>query len=105
MAWDWNIGVILMVLGINVVGWAFTLGKSAGKAKSGDARAAEQTKAVIALQEDCKQINITLAVVGNRVGTLEGAITNGLTAGVAACNVSIATLQQQVESHANRDLG
>jgi len=96
MTWDWNIGVIIAMLAVNVIGWAFTLGKSAGKARSGDERVAEQTKVIAALQVDCKEIDKTLAVVGNRVLALENCINNGLTASVVACNLNVAKLQEQV---------
>ena len=94
MTWDWNIGVIIAMLAVNVIGWTFTLGKAAGKAKSGDERASEQTKAIVALQEDCKEIGTTLAVVGSKVESLEDSINNGLTSSIAACNISIARMEE-----------
>lgn len=102
MEWDWNIGIILVMLLINVVGWAYTLGKSAQKAKSGDEIHKEQTRQIVVLQEDCQAMNVTLAVVSNKVEILEKAVSNGLTEKVAACNVSIARLEGEVARHIDK---
>lgn len=100
MTWDWSIGgPILMVLAVNVLGWAFTLGKSAGKARSGDKALVTLTEALGILQGKVAGLDKVCGVVETRIGSLEDTINNGLTERMRHCSEAIARLQVQVEKH------
>ena len=94
---EWHVWAIIAMVVINVIGWAYTLGKSAGMIRSENEARDKLTEIVTSLQLKTGKLDQTTAVLASKCEAINATLHNGIADKIQQYGEDLARLEVKID--------